>query len=111
MNKWQMMEFGQIVFKIYEEQFEEIRKAYEEYEGIDANARFWDAAHIAGTYHKFFKALYEQVEENKEKEAERLKKMDEEHERIIERSNDPAWVEGMKQLIDSFNKKEINNDL
>ena len=100
-----------MVFKIYEEQFEEIRKAYEEYESVDTNARFWDAAHVAGTYHKFFKTLYERVEENKVKEAERAKKQDEEFGRIQQRINDPEWTEAMRSFIDSFNKQEINNGL
>lgn len=105
MRKAQMLDFGEMVFKIYEEQFADIKRAYEAYEGITSDTLSMQA--MADIYHRFFHTLYQRVDERDTAQQERLKQMEQEHKEILKRSNE--FSPAMREFIDSFNKQENNN--
>ena len=98
MRQVQLHEFGSLVFKIYEEQYEDIRDAYESYECADAP---FDIEVAHGAYHRFFKAFYKAVEKRDAEQAERKKQMDKEHEDLMERVRkfEPLTVEELNDLF------------
>jgi len=103
----QMAEFGTLMYGIYEKQFEQIKEAYElcefyAYQPPERKIEALDKIHDA--FYRFWRDVYEAVEKQKAEQAERMKKQDEEFERIMSRLNDPEWGKGMKDFIDSFNK-------
>ena len=94
MRKYQMVEFGELVFKIYKEQFKDIKNAYElceefAYQPPENKTDVLCKAHDA--FYNFFNALYEAANKKQAEQEERAEKMRKEHEEILERINDPVW--------------------
>jgi uncharacterized coiled-coil DUF342 family protein len=112
-RKIALVEFGETVFKIYEEQFEEIRKAYKGFEAALNNTaedgqaedeyNYW-CSESAKTYHKFFKALFEAIRQQKQEQIEQQNKENEEFERMMERikRSEPLSQEELNNLFLPF---------
>ena len=112
----QMMEFGEMVFKIYEEQYKDIREAYKLFErlatpdnlNLPPERVVGTLTQVARTYHTFFQSFYKACDERSAAQAERKKKEDEEFERVLERINAPKNAEAMREFADSFNEERTD---
>ena len=106
----QMMELGEMFFSVYEEQFENIRKAYIGYDNAKNNPEqsgkaeddfnYW-SVEAANAFHAFFKALCERVEAQKAKQQQESKKHEEELERMLEtiKNSEPLPKEFLNQMF------------